>query len=254
MSEPRPSYRETVAANRRKALREKVVQWCRDVWRPYHGSTAHREDTDGNQMVEKKKGYASGEGHTPLNAAVRALWKNGKLRDSREAFMRELYRLACGPPEEVLYFSEIQDLFRDYGAGDSDYDELHKSSAGANPWQRACSLELHRRLLAVEAGIDLITDRLIAAGVTGREFWADFPSGRPSLRSKNTQEKKRERYLAYNRHRESLAAEVDDDGTPKHKAITNKALKAAAEECGVSKQTMITAVQEYESGYLEQDA
>lgn len=51
-------------------LREKVVVNLQDLWCPYHGSTAHHEDEDGNQLIEKKE---SG-GHMPLNAAVLALW------------------------------------------------------------------------------------------------------------------------------------------------------------------------------------
>lgn len=115
------SPREVARVKRRERIREKVLQWLKDFWRAYHGSLQHREDSDGNQMVEKKK---SG-GHMPLNAAVMAQWKPGKLKDSREMFERHLYGLAITHP---AIFAEMQDLFGRYGAGDSDYDVLREGA------------------------------------------------------------------------------------------------------------------------------
>lgn len=126
----RPSREEVRKERLRETMREKVVQSLKDFWRPYHGSTAHREDADGNQMVEKKK---SG-GHMPLNAAVMAIMdpeseKELKLLSARDLLSRELYRLAVGTREEILMFAHIQDLFGRYGAGDSDYDDLREGAA-----------------------------------------------------------------------------------------------------------------------------
>lgn len=255
MPESPRSRSERRAERHFERMREKVVQNLRDLWRGYHGSTAHPDDTgeaksdsDGNRMVEKSK---SG-GHMPLNAAVMAFWdpepdsRRDKLRISRDLTARELYRLACGAPEEVAMFSEIQDLFRDYGAGDSDYDELRIKAYRFGRGSQSAA-----KLRAVDAGIDRITKRLIDAGVTGRDLWADFPGGgAPTGRTKGKEKRYASYYLAYQRCRERLAAETKPDGTPRYKRVTNKALKGAAAEHGVTKQTVITAVQQFESGYL----
>ena len=219
-------------------LWEKVEQVLRDEWRPYHGSTAHREEADGNQMVEKKK---SG-GHTPLNAAVMSTWHEGKLKDSRVELERQLYRLATGSPLEVVCFAEIRDLFGRYGAGDSDLEELRRTAARQGPASDSAA-----RLRAVEMGVNLIVERLIAGGWNNRTFWADFPSPVNTKRNLTTVEKKRQRYNAYL----DCRAELEARGVS---PITNKALIMAAERCNVTKQTIITAVQEMESGYIRDEA
>lgn len=222
----------------KEQLWEKAEQCLRDLWRPYHGSTHHREEGDGNQMVEKKK---SG-GHTPLNAAVMKTWEEGKLRDSREELVRQLYRLANGEPLEVVCYAEIRDLFGNYGAGDSDLDELRRTAQYHGPHSGSAA-----KLRAVETGINLIVERLIEAGWKNSTFWADWPSPVPTKRNLTTVEKKRQRYNTYLDCRAELTARGI---TP----ITNKALILAAERCGVTKQTVITAVQEAESGYIKEDA
>lgn len=239
---PEGSVRQAALERRFNRIREKVLQHCKDFWRAYHGSTRHREEDDGNQMVEKKKVG----GHTPLNAAVWEQRKPGKLRDSREEFGRQLYRLAMGSPPEVVCFAEIQDLFGRYGAGDSDYDLLAAKARENSPGSESA-----RKLHAVDFGIDLITTRLIESGITNRDFWAQFGwEAMPTAKKLTADEQKRQRYLVYLDHRKKLSAERKPDGSPRYKRVTNKALIAAAEECGVTKQTIITAVQACESGYL----
>lgn len=222
----------------KEQLWEKVEQVLKDLWRPYHGSTVHREESDGNQMVEKKK---SG-GHMPLNAAVMKTWDEGKLKDSREAVVRALYRLANGTPMEVVCYAEIRELFGNYGAGDSDFDELRRSADHAGPHSESAA-----KLRAVETGINLIVEGLIDSGWKNSTFWADFPSPVNTKRNLTTVEKKRHRYETYLACRKELSAR---GASP----ITNKALILAAERCNVTKQTIITAVQEAESGYIKDDA
>lgn len=232
-------------ATLRENLWEKVEQALKDEWRPYHGSTVHREETDGNQLIEKKK---SG-GHMPLNAAVMARRAPGKLKDSREELEYQLYRLAAGSPLEVVCFSELLDLFGRYGASDSDLDELRHKATEYGPWSESAA-----KLRAVETGINLIVDRLIAGGWNNQSFWVDFPSPVNTKRNLTTADHKRRRYFSYQNHLSRLTNEKNPDGTPKHKTVKNKALKAAADECDCTKQTIITAVQEYESGYIKDEA
>jgi hypothetical protein len=289
------SPKEVARANHRAKIREKVVQWCKDFWRPYHGSTQHREDSDGNQLVEKKK---SG-GHMPLNAAVMALWKPGKLKDSREMFERHLYGLAITHP---VIFAEMQDLFGRYGAGDSDYDvllegarrdqevgenllgadegedsgepdesdeaekkekdrvKLHKRSvmdqqaAEENArWPKPgprCRVERRLKAWAVNKGIDLITDALIADDVGDRNFWADFPleklprSGVRSERSTSKDERYRAYYLLYLEERDRLLGE----GV---KRPNVRAARNVANAEGTTDRTVREAVAQCESGYVD---
>lgn len=225
-------------ATLRESLWEKVEQALKDEWRPYHGSTVHREETDGNQLIEKKK---SG-GHMPLNAAVMARRAPGKLKDSREELEYQLYRLAAGSPLEVVCFSELLDLFGRYGASDSDLDELRHKATEYGPWSESAA-----KLRAVETGINLIVDRLIAGGWNNQSFWVDFPSPVNTKRNLTTVEKKQIRYNCYL----DCRAELEAKGVS---PITNKALIMAAERCNVTKQTIITAVQEMESGYIKDEA
>ena len=235
-------------------LREKVVVTLQDLWRPYHGSTAHREDADGNQLIEKKK---SG-GHMPLNAAVMALWeaspyrgekgpteRERKLADTRTLIQRELYRLACGTPEEVVMFSVLQDLFGRYGAGDSDYDHLRGKAQANGP-----ASEEGRRLTVVDYAINRVTERLIAAGVTNRDLWADFPdsplprSGVRSARSESKDERYRRYYLLYLEERDRLQRE-EGVARPNTKAARN-----VAKAEGTTERTVFEAVGQCESGYV----
>lgn len=241
-------------------LREKVVVTLQDLWRPYHGSTAHREDTDGNQLVEKKK---SG-GHMPLNAAVMALWKGSpyrgekgptdrqqRLMTSRDMVARELYRLACGTDEEVVMFSVLQDLFGRYGASDSDYDHLREKADSFGP-----SSYEGRRLTVADYAINRITERLIAAGVTNRDLWADFAddhlprSGVRSARSESKDQKYRRYTLLYYEERDRLQR---DEGATR---VNTKAAKNVAQvltEAGepVTDRTVREAVAQLESGYID---
>ncbi len=240
----------------KEKLWEKVEQQLRDMWRPHHGSTTHREDADGNQMVEKKK---SG-GHMPLNAAVMARWepkegKQRKVEDSRQALARELYRLATGTPLEVVCFSEIRDLFGSYGAGDSDLSKLREKAAEHGPTSASAA-----RLRAIETGIDLMIERLMVEGTTNKAFWADFPlEGVPTSRSKSAEEKARERYLIFVEECEKRRQEKLDEYArkgvepPETIRVRNKALERTADRCGVDKRTVERAVQDYESGYLKEE-
>lgn len=223
-------------------MREKVEQWCRDVWRPYHGSTRHRQEDDANQMVEKKKVG----GHMPLNTGVMAFHdpepgsRQEKLRDSRELFMRELYRLAAGSSLEVVCFAEIQDLFGRYGAGDSDYAHLKEKAEKFGPDSQSAS-----KLAAVDLGIDLITQRLMALGVTGRDFWADFAQQGFSATNlaSSTAEKDRQRYLAFVEQCDRLRVQ----GFERYRTA---ALKAVAAARGEAVSTIQAAVAKIESGYI----
>lgn len=245
---------------RRERIREKVAQWLKDVWRPYHGSTAHVEDSDGIQIIEKKK--KSG-GHMPLNAAVMALSdpkkdKDRKLKAARDLMAGELYRLACGSAAEVVIFSEIQDLYRDYGAGDSDIDDLR-----AKAREHGAHSESAAKLNAVEFGIDLITDRLIAAGISERDFWADFPmeklprSGVRSERAENKDERYRRYYLAFLEEGGRIEAAKREQyrkagkKPPENIRVRNKAARNVAASEGVTERTVWEAVGQCESGYVD---
>ena len=241
-------------------LREKVVVTLQDLWRPYHGSTVHREDEDGNQLVEKKK---SG-GHMPLNAAVMALWKGSpyrgekgpsdrqqRLMSSRDLVSRELYRLAVGTPEEVVMFSVLQDLFGRYGAGDSDYRHLQGKAQAGGP-----SSYEGRRLTVADYAINRITERLMEDGVTNRDLWADFPdgplprSGVRSTRAESKDERYRRYYLLYIEERDRLQR---DEGVARAntKAAKNVAKALTDAEEPVTERTIREAVAQMESGYVE---
>jgi hypothetical protein len=241
-------------------LREKVVVTLQDLWRPYHGSTAHREDTDGNQLVEKKK---SG-GHMPLNAAVMALWKGSpyrgekgptdrqqRLMSSRDMVARELYRLACGTPEEVVMFSVLQDLFGRYGASDSDYDHLRKKAGEYGP-----SSYEGRRLTVADYAINRVTERLIASGVKNRDLWADFPdaplprSGVRSSRSESRDQRYRRYYLLYQEERDRLQRE-EGVARANTKAAKNVAERLTGAGEPVTDRTIREAVGQCESGYVD---
>jgi hypothetical protein len=126
--------------------------------------------------------------------------------------------------------------------------------ADASVSPASCKIEPQIKLYVVNRGIDLIVERLIDAGVTNKDLWADLPLPFvPTMRSKSTADKKRERYLVYLDCRKRLLEQKNPDGSPRRKRITNRALLLAAEECGVSKQTIIDAVRDYESGYLRPD-
>lgn len=241
-------------------LREKVVVNLQDLWRPYHGSTAHREDEDGNQLIEKKK---SG-GHMPLNAAVMALWeastyrgekgptdKQRKLMSARDMVSRELYCLACGTPEEVVMFSVLQDLFGRYGAGDSDYASLRDKAQSLGP-----SSYEGRRLTVADFAINKMTERLMESGVTNRDLWADFAdgplprSGLRSARAESKDERYRRYYLLYLEERDRLRR--DEDVTrPNTRAAKNVAKALTDAEEPVTERTIREAVAQCESGYVE---
>jgi hypothetical protein len=237
-------------------LWEKVEQGLKDLWRPYHGSTVHREESDGNQLIEKKK---SG-GHTPLNAAVMAHWnpegeRAEKIADARTELTKRLYRLATGEPFEVVCFAEIRDLFGSYGAGDSDLDELRRTAAYHGPASESAA-----KLRAVEQGIDRIVEMLIEDGLKNPDFWADFPlPGVPTSRTKGAEDKDRERYLVFEeecrkRHQEKMD-EYAKKGVepPAEIRVRNKAIEKTAERLGVARSTVELAVQRYESGYIRED-
>lgn len=240
-------------------LREKVLQWCKDYHRPYHGSTAHREGSDGNQLIEKKK---SG-GHTPLNAAVEKLWKPGKLKDSRDLFGQELYWLMAHRPD---VYGEMHALFFSYGCGDSDYDELRKQAETFGYFSTSAEM-----LRTVDYGVDLIVRRLVDAGVKNADFWADLPlPGVTSDRTKTAEDKDRERYLVFEeecrkRHQEKMDeyakkhAKLSDEAKkkakpPKEIRVRNRAIERTADRLGVSRATIERAVQKFESGYIREEA
>lgn len=233
-------------------LWEKVECWLKDLWRPYHGSTKHREDADGNQLIEKKK---SG-GHTPLNAAVMAQWQPGKLKDSREMLTRHLYRLACGTPFEVVCYAEIRDLFGSYGAGDSDLDELRRTAAYHGPHSESAS-----KVRAVECGIGFMVDRMIEDGVKNPDLWADFPlPGVPSNRTLSKDERYRRYYLAFVDECSKLEAEKRAEyrnagkEAPEIIRVRNRATQNVAEREGTTDRTVREAVAQCESGYVDLEA
>lgn len=237
---------EAAKQRRFERMREKVVCWCKDYWRPYHGSTRHVEEDDGNQMIEKKK---SG-GHMPLNAAVMDTWKEGKLSDSRRLFGRVLAELGL---HDRVAFAEIQDLFGRYGAGDSDYDELREGAArdreaGRRHYAQSCSVRRHLRLLTVNRGIDAMTEALISWGISDRDFWADFGlNAVPTQRTVTTEEQYRRYYLHFVAECERLQREGN-------KRYRNKALQATADHFEVAKSTVQLAVEQFESGYIRLEA
>ena len=252
--------REEREHERRQTLKEnlweKVEQVLRDQWRPYHGSTVHRDETDGNQMVEKKK---SG-GHTPLNAAVMARWsptteRAEKIGSSREELERQLYRLATGTPLEVVCFAQMRDLFGSYGAGDSDLEELRRTAAYHGPASESAA-----KLRAVETGVNLIVDRLIEAGWRKRELWADWPSPVNTKRGATAEDEDRKRYRVFEeecrkRHQEKMD-EYAKKGVepPATIRVRNKAIERTADRLDVDRRTIERAVQKYESGYLKEEA
>lgn len=241
-----------VRQNRKERIWEKVEQQLRDLWRPYHGSTAHREDSDGNQMVEKKK---SG-GHMPLNAAVMALSNEGKLKDSREMLARELYRLSAGSHLEVVCFAEIRDLFGRYGAGDSDLEQLRKKAVAHGPASESAA-----KVRAVETGIDLVVERLIEAGVKNKDFWAAFGlAGVPTKRTQTAEEKDQERYLMFLEESEKLRQKKRDEYVERGKTppanirVKTRAMEKTAYRRGEARSTIQAAVEKHESGYIRDEA
>lgn len=242
-------------------MREKVECWLKDLWRPYHGSTSHRptEEGDGNQLVEKKK---SGD-HMPLNSAVMELWpasayrekpptdRQRKLMSARQMMARELYALACGTPEQQVMFAVLQDVFRSYGAGDSDYDHLRGKAIAHGPASPS-----GRSLTVLDYAVNTLTERLMAKGVTNRDLWADLPDGplpRSGTRSKRAESKDqryRRYYLLYLEERDRL---MRDEGG---KRVNTKAAKNVAKSLTdggepVTDRTIREAVAKCESGYVD---
>ena len=241
VSESRAARQEIAELRRRDALREKVVQWCKDFWRPYHGSTQHHEDRDGLMMVENRD--LSG-GSWPLNAAVMKTWGDDKLAESRRLFGRELYALAMDP-KNARIFGEMHDLFGRYGAGDSDYDHLWEKARGEDG--DVCHLASKARLDAVDTGIDMITDALIEKGIGDRDFWAEFGlDAVPTTKTVTKEERYRTYYLYF--------LERCDEYRQRFKRYRNKALQATAEHFAVSKRTVEEAVFQIESGYVALEA
>lgn len=224
-----------IAERRRDALREKVEQWCRDYFRPYHGSTRHHEERDGLMMVENRD--LSG-GSWPLNAAVMKTWGDDKLAESRRLFGRELYALTMDP-KNARIFAEMYDLFGRYGAGDSDYDHLREKAKHHG--------ESRVRFALVDEGIDMIVDALLEKGIGHRDFWADF--GLPGVPTSKTMGKE-ERYRTYYLYFLARSEELEKT----RKRYRNRAIQETAEHFAVSKRTVEEAVSQIESGYVALEA
>lgn len=226
-------------------LREKVLQWLRDFWRPYHGGLGPRDDRPGGAdadvdplMMVAARNFG-GEGHYPLNGAIEASWKDTRLNRSRELFGHMLYGLAMWHP---AVFGELQDFFASYGAGDSDREELVEKAERYGPESRSAE-----RLEAIDFGIDWIVASLIAAGVTNRDFWADFVKGDPPPKVSAKEERYRRYYLAF--VEECRELQLERPGKP----YRHQAAKAVARREGVSERTVREAVAMLESGYIREE-